>query len=246
MPRPSKNLSLQKDTERRHIELFLALAGLRAGLEFGDRPDCVLLLGGRRIGLEHRELCDQDLLWTQRHLKRLGAILEAELEARKLPLHVRVHLPPGSPWLVAHPSRFVPLAQRIAALAARSGADRMISGEDPLTIDGVGLVTCHRLEEGSFPTAQIESLPVKDEPADRVLEAIRSKEAKLSAYDANLSRYWLLLVTGDTLTQAMDAVRIEGLHVASRFDRIYLLDAGEPRLLCLQTAPADDAAAMLV
>src|SRR5205085_3041729 len=106
--RPSKNLSLQKDTERRHIELFLALARLRASLEFGDRPDCVLVLAGRRIGLEHRELCDQDLLWTRPHLKRLGSNLKAELEARSLPLHVRVHLTPHSSWLGAPPSRFVP------------------------------------------------------------------------------------------------------------------------------------------
>jgi len=38
---PSKNLLLQKTTERRHIELFLELAGLRATIELGDRPDCV-------------------------------------------------------------------------------------------------------------------------------------------------------------------------------------------------------------
>ena len=74
----------------------------------------------------------------------------------------------------------------------------------------------------------------------RVLEAIRSKEAKLSAYarDANLSRHWLLLVTGDTPTQPVAAMRTEGLRVHSRFDRVYLLDAGEPRLMCLQTAAA--------
>jgi hypothetical protein len=236
--RPSKNLSLQKDTERRHIELFIELAGLRAGLEFGDRPDCVLLLAGRRIGLEHRELCDQDLLWTQPHLKRLSGILKAELEARELALHVRVHLPPRSTWLAAHPSRFVPLARRIAGLAGQSGAERMIFGEDQLAMEGVGLVAVQRLEKGSCATAQIEGGPVEDELAHRVLEAIRAKEVKLSAYDANLSRCWLLLVTGDTLTQPMDAMRIEGLDVRSRFDRVYLLDAGEPRLLCLQTAAA--------
>ena len=33
---PSKNLLLQKTTERRHIELFLELAGLRATIELGD------------------------------------------------------------------------------------------------------------------------------------------------------------------------------------------------------------------
>ena len=43
---PSKNLLLQKTTERRHIELFLELAGLRATIELGDRPDCVELENG--------------------------------------------------------------------------------------------------------------------------------------------------------------------------------------------------------
>ena len=239
----SKNLSLQKDTERRHIELFLALAGLRASLGFGDRPDCVLVLAGHRIGLEHRELCDQDLLWTRPHLKRLGSILKAELEARGLPLHVRVHLPPHSRWLGAHPSRFVPFARRIAELAARSGTDGVIAGEEQLVglgIEGLKLLAVQRLDDGSRPAAQIEGGPVEADPAHRILEAIRSKEAKLSAYarDANLSRHWLLLVTGDTPAQPVAAMRTEGLRVQSRFDRVYLLDAGEPRLLCLQTAAA--------
>lgn len=238
--RPSKNLSLQKDTERRHIELFLDLAGLSAGLEFGDRPDCVLVLQGRRIGLEHRELYDQDLQASRPHLRRLGGILESELEARGLPLHVQIQLPPRSAWLVAHPRRFAPLAQRIADFAAGSvlpGVEVVISGEQlaRLGIEGPRLVALQRPDGRSRPSVQIEGGPIEGEGAHRVVEAVRSKEAKLSGYarEASLSRHWLLLVTGETLMQTVAAMRIEDLRIDSQFDRVYVLDARERRLLCV-------------
>jgi hypothetical protein len=60
-----------------------------------------------------------------------------------------------------------------------------------------------------------------------VLEAIRRKESLLPAYieaDPSLKEHWLLLVTGDGYVQATDSVMTQWTKVATRFDRVYLMD----------------------
>jgi hypothetical protein len=238
--RPSKNLLLQQATERRHIELFLELAGLVAETEFGDRPDCVLVLAGRRIGLEHRELYDQRVQAHGPHLQRFREFLQGELEARGLDLHVQVQFPALSTYFVAHPRRVLPLAREIADLAAARDdghTPAVIAARELLTlgIEGPTLVTFQRFEGECGPSVQTQSGPAdfEAEGAHRVVEAVRSKEAKLPGYscDATISRLWLLLVTGETVAQT--AIGIENLRIESRFDRVYVLDARDRRLLCV-------------
>ena len=240
----SKNLFLQKDTERRHIELFLELAGLRATIELGDRPDCVLVLPDVRIGLEHRELYDQRLQANRPHLQRLRDILQGELEARGLDLHVQVHFPALSTYLVTHPRRVAPLARRIADVAATSDVESapdsevVIAGDElaQLGIEGPRLLAFQRFAGHSGPSVQMQGGTIEGEGAHRVVEAVRSKEAKLSGYarDASISRLWLLLVTGESITQTVVAMRIEDLQIESQFDRVYVLDARDRRLLCVK------------
>ncbi|HET7786658.1 MAG TPA: hypothetical protein VFL36_11865 [Myxococcales bacterium] len=231
--RPSKNLLLQKATERRHIELFLELAGLPARTEFGDRPDCVLVFPGGRIGLEHRELCDQRLLAHGPHLQRFRESARGELEARGLDVRVQVQFPALSTYFLEHPRRVAPLAREIADLAAAAVAPAVV-GEDGLRalgIEGPVRVVVQRSGEG--PSVQTQSGPAdfEAEGAHRLFEAVRSKEAKLSAYACEVSRVWLLLVTGESAAQP--AAGIENLHIESRFDRVFVLDARDRRLLCV-------------
>ena len=53
---------------------------------------------------------------------------------------------------------------------------------------------------------------------------MRAKEQKLVSYRARLAEVWLLLVTGETWTQAVDLLLLPGFHINSGFDRVYLFD----------------------
>jgi len=239
VPLPSKNQLLQQATERRHIELFLEVARIQAEVELRDRPDCVLVLPDGRVGLEHGELYDQELQAHRPHLERLEEALRAELEARGLRLHVHVEFPGRSSYLVSHPRELRPLSRRIADLAAQLSVQR----ESEVAVDGEQL-SAWRIEGPSriafcaaeSASARTQRGPIEGEGARRVLEAVRRKEAKLPAYarDARISQLWLLLVTGESLTQTVASLSIEDLRVESRFDRVYVLDARDRRLLCLQ------------
>ena len=236
---PSKNQLLQQATERRHIELFLEVAGLRAVIEPGDRPDCVLVLPGRRVGLEHGELYDEDLQAHRPHLQRLEEALHSEMEARGLALRVHVDFPARSSYFVSHPREVKPLARRIAALAAAVEAMRhpeiVIEGEDLSAsgIEGPSRLAFRRWER---PSVRTHGGPFQGEGAQRVVEAVRRKEAKLSGYarDRSVSQLWLLLVTGESITQTVASLLIEDLRIESRFDRVYVLDARDRRLLCVK------------
>jgi hypothetical protein len=236
---PSKNQLLQQATERRHIELFLEMARLRAVIEPGDRPDCVLVLPGRRVGVEHGELYDQDLQAHRPHLRRLEEALQAEMKARSLALHIHVDFPARSSYLVSHPRELKPLARRIAELAARVGR-----APDPeLVIEGAALTAAgiqgpSRLafRRSDRASVRMHGGPFQGDGAHRVIEAVRRKEAKLSGYarDLSLSQLWLLLVTGESITQTVASLLIEDLRIESRFDRVYVLDARDRRLLCVK------------
>ena len=235
---PSKNQLLQQATERRHIELFLAMAGLRAVIEPGDRPDCVLVLPDGRVGLEHGELYDEDLQAHRPHLRRLEDALRAEIEARSFAIEIHVDFPARSSYLVRHPRELKPLAGRIADLAA--GVDRakalelVIEGEDLCAcgIEGPSRVAFRRSDRASV---RMQGGPFQGDGAQRVIDAVRRKEAKLSGYarDPSLLKLWLLLVTGESVTQTVASLLIEDLRIDSRFDRVYVLDARDHRLLCV-------------
>ena len=177
---------MQKATERRHIELFLELAGLPAQTEFGDRPDCVLVLPGGRIGLEHRELCDQRLLAHGPHLRRFREFAKSELEARGLDVHVQVDFPARSTYFVEHPRRVGQLAREIADLAAAAVAPAVVGGDElsALGIEGPVRVVFRRSDGKGGPSVRTQGGPTDSEAdgAHRLFEAVRSKEAKLSAY----------------------------------------------------------------
>jgi hypothetical protein len=195
------------------------------------------LLPGRRIGLEHRELYDQRVQAHGPHLKRFREFLQGALEARGLDLHVQVQFPALSTWFVAHPRRVLPLAREIADLAAVRGP-AVIASEElfALGIEGPLLVVFQRFDGEGGPSVQTQSgvAGFEAEGAHRVVEAVRSKEAKLSGYacDGSISWLWLLLVTGESVAQT--ATGIENLRIESRFDRVYVLDARDRRLLCVK------------
>lgn len=80
------NRAAQEQTEQRHIGAFLAAAGIRADLvEYRDRPDAVLVVAGRRIGLEHRELTEEDLAGNQRNLVLLEKCIVEEMKRLGVP-----------------------------------------------------------------------------------------------------------------------------------------------------------------
>ena len=234
VPLPSKNQLLQQATERRHIELFLQVARIRAEVELRDRPDCVLVLPSGRVGLEHGELYDQELQAHRPHLQRLEEAVRSGLETRGLRLRVQVDFPGGSSYLVRRPRELRPLARRIVDLASAAGprlarAPEVAIEADELEAAGIEGPNRIAIRGSDRPSVRTHAGPVDGEDAQRVLEAVRRKESKLSAYaeDARISQLWLLLVTGESL-------RIETLRIESRFDRVYVLEARARRLLCVR------------
>lgn len=235
---PSKNQLLQQATERRHIELFLEMARLRAVIEPGDRPDCVLVLPGGRVGVEHGELYDQDLQAHRPHLQRLQESLQSEIEGRRLALQIYVDFPARSSYLVSHPREVKPLARRIADLAAdvaRTPGPELVIEGDALSASGIAGPSRLAFRRSDRAAVWMRGT-FQGDGAHRVIEAVRRKEAKLSAYarDPSLSQFWLLLVTGESITQTVASLLIEDLRIESRFDRVYVLDARDRRLLCVK------------
>src|SRR5262249_23176336 len=131
-----------------------------------------------------------------------------------------------------------PLARRIADLAA--ALRWQLADEPEAAIEGDALVSsgiagpsrvCFRRSDRA--SVRTQDGPIEGDGAHRVLEAVRRKESKLSAYvrEARISQLWLLLVTGDGIGQSPP---IEDLRIESRFDRVYVLDARDRRLFSLK------------
>ncbi len=120
---PPKNELEQRATERRHLEAFLEIAGIRAVIErHGGQPDFVLVLEGRRIGLEQRELTEEDLAANAPNLAWLEKALAQELRQRGLDwdLHVGVSVNATSPFF-RKCRELEDLVPRLAAFAAERG-----------------------------------------------------------------------------------------------------------------------------
>lgn len=231
-----RNRAEQLATEARHVARFLELAGLAAKPIPGDRPDVVLVMGGRRIGLEHQELTEEDLASTSSNLTWLEEQLGTELRRRGADrdLHVAIMVNAASPNfrrrrdLGELASRVADLAMERAQGVTRAKELRLLSRDlRPLGIVGPDVVYLSRTSgawEGPLATVQ----PSFWGPGDSgVVEAIGRKEKLLPAYaaaDPSLEEHWLLLVTGEGYEQATDPILTEGARVATQFARVYLMD----------------------
>jgi hypothetical protein len=226
----------QQGTERRHIEAFLAQLGIEAAVEYGDAPDAVLLIEGRRVGLEHRELYEEDLAANKANIEWLEHALRAELARLGLGEDFWV----GVGWSAAAPlfrkrSHVDDLARRIARLA-HEHVSRVEAGGS-LAINAPALARVHHLPDLLHVTVvrheHLRGGPRADvSPAfwgpveSSVVAAVQDKERRLARYKAAgaLDACWLLLVTGDSWAQATDSALTESLQIASAFDAVYLMD----------------------
>lgn len=230
-----RNRTEQQATEARHVGHFLELAQLEAQAIPGDRPDCILVVGGRRIGLEHQELTEEDLASTSLNLAWLQDALATELRRRGADrdLHVAVSVNAASPRFRRR-RELKELVRRVAAFALER-APAVSRGDElqvfarqlyPLGIVGPEFVYISRTSgalEGPLATVSRGFWGPGD---SAVVEAIRAKEKLLPTYaaDPTLSEVWLLLVTGEGYQQATDSVLTKDLRVPTRFPRVYLMD----------------------
>ena len=243
-----KNRVAQESTERRHIQEFLARAGLEATIDsFGDIPDAVLLFEGRRIGLEHCELTEERLAKNKGNIAALESALKEEFRCIGLreDLSVAVHVDAWAPFFSARRD-VEKLARQIAKFAAKCAPHvtlemRIEAGGRHLFREGVvgpTMLTVQRHAPPLWGGPQAFVSPGFWGPGDSsVFRAVRQKEQHLPTYASNssLTEVWLLLVTGDTWTQATDSVLTEWTEVHSRFDRLYLLDLRTGELQRLDT-----------
>ncbi len=231
---PHKNRADQLATEARHVARFLDLEHLDAEVIPGDRPDCVLVINGCRIGLEHQELTEEDLASNQPNLDWLAKALTAELGRRGVDPELDVGVSVNAAAPLFRKRRFVEeLIPRIADLVAERAPT--VTTEETLEVLGpelanVGIVGpsavyVSRIAGFNGPLAFVQ--PSAWGPVDSsVRRAIREKEKRLDAYVANppLAELWLLLVTGETWQQATDSVLTQWTRVPTKFHRVYLMD----------------------
>jgi len=231
------NRADQQKTEKLHIEDFLRRKGVNANVEYGDAPDAVLLVEGRRVGLEHCELTEQDLAENSPNIRALESVLQNELEKLGLgdSLIVGVGLKAAAP-LFRKRSQVEALAVRFARLAfeqasALSVGEEVVVNAPALAQHGFADLLCltiTRFQPGDprgVPAVFVT--PAFSGPGESSARAsIRAKERRLPAYKVAkaLHEVWLLLVTGESWIQATNSVRTEHLQLASKFDAVYLMD----------------------
>ncbi len=255
MTRPAnthKNRTAQQEAERRHIGAFLASASIKPeAVEHGDRPDAVLALAGRRIGLEHRELTEEALASNAHNLVALEVRLRDEMKRLGVPgdIQVAVSVDATAPFFRKRRQVEV-LATSIAKCAAAKAGE--VSVESPARVAAADVappsalgadllvVSRHpRLRDGPYAIVS----PAFWGPVDStLLAAVQEKEKLLPTYQAQqrLDEVWLLLVTGETWVQVTDSVLTEHTRIASQFDRVYVLDlqAGTLQRFDARAAPS--------
>jgi hypothetical protein len=231
----NRNLTDQKATEARHVARFLELAHLEAQAIQGDRPDFVLVVGGRRLGLEHQELTEEDLARNERNLTGLQDDLRDELRRQGAAhdLHVAVGVNAASD-VFRRRSDLPDLARRIAEIALPHAAT--VTREHPFEIRpheirpfgvaGVESLSVHRTRGALAGPLATVSRGFWGPVESSVLEAIREKEERLPVYVANtgVEEQWLLLVTGEGYVQATDSVLTRELREPTAFAHVYLMD----------------------
>jgi hypothetical protein len=237
----SSNRIKQQDTERRHVEAFLAELHLKPVIEPGDQPDFVLVFDGRRVGLEHSELYDEGLQKNRALAKRFEALLGEEMRTRGVTadLDVNIYFAASSTFLADNPSEMRPLAAQVAGAVVVAQSAVRVGAQTTVTV-GPATVRIHRIRnliEGPFGIVQPFWWA---DGKEMVRAAVRAKEQKLNAYRGQLGEVWLLLVTGETWTQTVDSVLLDGFQLSSSFKRVYLFDlrTGEVKRLD-DNAPAD-------
>ena len=237
----SSNRIEQLDTERRHVEAFLAALHLTPAIEPGDQPDFVLVLDGQRVGLEHSELYDEGLQKNRALVKRFEALLAEEMRTRGVTadLDVNIYFAASSTFFADNPSAMGPLAAKVAGAVMVVQPAVRLGTQTTVTV-GPAIVRIHRirnLTEGPFGVVQPFWWA---DGKEMVRTAVHAKEQKLDAYREQLGEVWLLLVTGETWTQTADSVLLDGFQLSSSFDLVYLLDlrTGEVKRLD-DNAPTD-------
>jgi len=230
-----KNRVDQQATEVRHVTRFLELAGFHANVIPGDRPDFVLVMEGRRIGLEHRELIEEELASNEPNFAWLEKELSAELARRGLDPHFHLSMSANAAAPFFRKRRQVArlvgqVADFAEALAASVTVDAPLQVSAP-ELAGKGIVELDFLRferRRAFDAGPLACVSRGSwGPVDAaVIEAVRGKEQLLRAYagDASLEEIWLLLVTGDAWQQATDSELTEQTRVETAFDRVYLMD----------------------
>jgi hypothetical protein len=175
------------------------------------------VIDGRRIGLEHQELTEEDLARTSSNLTWLERQLREELcqrgADRDLALSVGVRA--AAPVF----RRRRELEESVRALAqlaversptvSREQPLELLASElFPLGIVGPEFVHISRTSGAALGPLATVSRGFWGPGGSAVVSAVRRKEELLPAYVANssASEQWLLLVTGESYEQATDSV----------------------------------------
>ncbi len=225
----------QQETERLHVEEFLRRSRIQGTVEYGDAPDAVVTIDGRQVGIEHCELTEQDLASNKPNIDSLEPTLKEEL--KKLPLAGDLHVGIGVDAHASHYFRKRSTVRELAVRLARFAHEH----EANVTSDARLDFNIPELERLGFPglrTLILSRVRIPGGPhvtvtpgywgpvESSVVAAIEKKEQRLPAYKEKktLAECWLLLVTGESWTQATDSALTEWLRIDSDFDAVFLMD----------------------
>lgn len=219
----------QREEERRHIEEFLRIE--RIGARFlgqPDPPDGLLEIGGRRVGVEHRKLTQEELAANRDNLNTFAAMLRTELAALGATLRVSLAFSDGGAKLFRKRREVEEYAKRLAAFAKTCEPTAPRWGAAPGFPEVVSL-TLHPSDELRVAVHSV----IRAGAGSAVSAAVEDKEAKLPSYRGTVDEAWLLLVTAGDWTQPTELMHVQDVEVRSKFDRVYLLDLGARAVLRL-------------
>lgn len=227
----------QKEKERRQVRLFLSCAGLHAEVLETEPPDFVLSIEGEKIGLEVRDLTDRFLMASHANTERRveEQLREAVLKMKR-PVALTISLREN---LVAFRKRevinsFVDRVRWYIQGADEHSEEVKIQITDRAHLNAIGLTevaafAITTLSLGEHPLVSVSQIIMGFGGDTSLIEVAHAdKEPKLDKYRRNTgtSRQWLLLVTGENLSQPLIFKGIsEDFRITSGFERIYVLDA---------------------
>ncbi len=235
----------KKWLERRAIESFLNSLGISAGpaLTDGEKPDFVLHLNGRSIGIEHtrvhRQSCGvdgDDKLPNEREQEALQDAVVRQAQERfeadgGPPLLTSIHFNGPIPM-----ARVRPLSEAIAERIKRAlptnnelktlRRDRDVEWQTfPKEVGYIHLYSFPEIDESRWTPSVATWVPRI--PPSALGGLINTKEYRLPSFDPACDEFWLVLVAeGNRASSLMHLVDDCTPGAGSRFDRVYYHDLG--------------------
>ncbi len=240
----------QKQKERHHLDMVLSCTGIHAEVEESERPDFILTLDGRKVGLEVRVLSHNAMKTSQANCERhVKPQLQAFLKNLARPLGVSVSLRENLTLFVQDTKAINGFVKKLCSYITDSLTKHgtvTISTSNRALLSKLGFtelaaLAISELETGEQPYVSIAPVIMHlGSDTTMIRAALEEKELNLAEYqrETGTPQQWLLLVTHEDLSQPISAETVPtAVLFKTGFERIYVLDVMANVVKQLKTAP---------